>query len=351
MTIEKIKGLLNGGLVERPEALIGAKTIQLVFFRQALDFTVLRTEESREINHAVTPRSTSDGTSIRRVAFLGSKQKAAESRRLQSLLASANEASGRDATECYLKDHLCGRCPRCGLFGAVSTVAGSNEPNLKHRIEYGTAYSLRPYEEVCEALTFNAVDEKTQKTGSAFQSRPVVVPLTLFPSIVTLRSVTATEVALALKAILATTSYGAESRIGGDMRNLLAGVVVGWEEIVTPLEMALELSSGDATVAAVAEALTRYKERAALKSRVAVLTEGQLDELATAVQDVELDLPFLNSAYADVDHLRAQQKGERSATAGLGTGPRPRSGARGRRGGGAPPAPPAGSEGSGGSSS
>jgi predicted TIM-barrel fold metal-dependent hydrolase len=34
----------------------------------------------------------------------------------------------------------------------VSTVAGSNEPNLKHRIEYGTAYSLRPYEEVCEAL-------------------------------------------------------------------------------------------------------------------------------------------------------------------------------------------------------
>src|SRR5437773_600619 len=166
MSIEKIKEILKDGLVERPEPLIGAKTVQLVFFRQALDFTVLRTEESREINHAVTPRSMSDGTSIRRVAFLASKQKAAESRRLQSL-----------------------------------------------------------------------------------------VPLTLFPSIVTLRSVTATEVALSLKAILATTSYGAESRTSGDMRNLLAGVVVGWEEIVTPLELALELSNGDVTVAAVAGVL------------------------------------------------------------------------------------------------
>jgi CRISPR type I-D-associated protein Csc2 len=310
VSIEKIKESLRDGLVERPEALIGAKTIQLVLFRQALDFTVLRTEESREINHATTPRSASDGQSMRRVAFLGSKQKAAESRRLQALLSSANEAAGRSAIECYLKDNLCGRCPRCGLFGAVSTVAGSNEPNLKHRIEYGTAYSLRPYEDVCEALTFNAVDEKTQKTGQAFQSRPVVVPLTLFPSIVTLRSVTATEVALALKTILATTSYGAESRTGGDMRNLLAGLVVGWEEIVTPLELALELSSGaEATVAAVKGVLDQYKERAALKAKVRVLTEGELDDLGQAVQDVELDKSFLDSAYGDVDHLRAQQRG------------------------------------------
>jgi CRISPR type I-D-associated protein Csc2 len=289
----------------------------------------------------------SDGTTVRRVAFLGSKQKAAESRRLQALLSSAREAAKLPPVECYLKDNLCGKCPRCGLFGAVSTISGSNEPNLKHRIEYGTAYSLRPYEEVCEALTFNAVDEKTQKTGQAFQSRPVVVPMTLFPSIVTLRSVTATEVVLALKAILSTTSYGAESRTGGDMRNLLAGVVVGWEEIVTPLELALELSSGDATVATVEKKLGEYKERAALKSKVTVLTETQLEELTKGVQEIELDGPFLESAYADVDHLRAQQTGGSAATVtSRGRGAK-------KKAGGAPPqgAPPEDDKAGGGASS
>lgn len=329
MSIQQVKKLLNGGLVDRPQALIGAKTIQIVLFRQALDFTVLRTEESREINYAVTPRSATDGTSVRRVAFLGSKQKAAESRRLQSLLVTAREIEGLEPVKCYLKDDLCGRCPRCGLFGAVSTVAGANAPNLKHRIEYGTAYSIRPYEEVCEALTFNAVDDRTQRTGQAFQSRPVVVPLTLFPSIVTLRSATANEVVLAIKSILATTSYGAESRTGGDMRNLLAGVVVAWEEIITPLELTLALSTGEATAAAVKMVLDDYKKRAAFESKVHVLDEASLDALERAVQAVGLDQAFLEGAYGDVQYLREQQ--------GVGGGPVTRAGGRGgrRRGGGA----------------
>ena len=57
----------------------------------------------------------------------------------------------------------------------------------------------------------------------------------------TLRSVTERELVLAIKMILACKSYGAESRIGGDVRNTIFGIVAGWEEVITPLEFTLEL--------------------------------------------------------------------------------------------------------------
>jgi hypothetical protein len=65
-------------LLSAPRPLIGAETIQLILMREILDFTVLRTEESRELNSANTPLSeTERDTVVKRVAFMGSKQKAA----------------------------------------------------------------------------------------------------------------------------------------------------------------------------------------------------------------------------------------------------------------------------------
>ncbi len=73
--------LLKPFTVEKPEPIIGAKTIQLILMREVLDFTVLRTEETRELNTVATPLSVNESKKdALRVAFLATKQKAAELR-------------------------------------------------------------------------------------------------------------------------------------------------------------------------------------------------------------------------------------------------------------------------------
>ena len=309
-----VGNLLKGGVVDKPTVLIGAETVQVLLLREAHDFSIFRTEDTRELNEVLTPRSFADRAPVRRVAFLGGKQKAAESRELQSLLRSANNAAARAITDCWLKDKLCGECPRCGLYGAVDVTKGTVKgANLKHRIEYSTAFSLLPIEEIGDALTFNAVDEKTQKTGQALQTRHVVDPTSVFPSIVTLRSVTSREFALALKTLLMTTSYGAEGRTSGDMRNQVVGIVVGWEEAITALEFTLALADAvvggrqvdRCEVAAITETQKAY---CGYPAKVTVVAPDQVEQVVTAVQGIELDKNFLDAAYRDVQDLLSSQK-------------------------------------------
>jgi len=155
---------LSKYIVEKPRPLIGAQTIQLLILREILDYTVLRTEETRELNWVHTPLSESERTVVKRVAFLGTKQKAAESRQIEYMLRTATQQNDINAKDCYLKDNLCLECPRCGLFGATSLGEAAN---IKHRIEYSTAFSLLPLEQIADEITFNAVSEKDQKTGQA----------------------------------------------------------------------------------------------------------------------------------------------------------------------------------------
>lgn len=308
---------LNTYLVPTPKPLIGAETIQLLLLREVLDYTVLRTEETRELNSVATPLSESDRVQpTKRVAFLGSKQKAAESRQMEYLLRSASAATGKDVPSgkigegCYLKDNLCLSCPRCGLFGASAL---GQEANIKHRIEYSTAFSLLPFDQISEEITFNAVNEIDQKTGQALGSRNVVKPASLFPSIVTLKSVTREELILVLKTLLACKSYGAESRIGGDCRNTFFGIVAGWEEIITPLELTLELYDKKENLDA--QALKNmldqtYKDLAGNPDHVTVLTPQEVDDLVKECADAKLDRSFLDKAYNDVTEYRKAQ-GER----------------------------------------
>src|SRR5258708_27239384 len=171
--------ILEPYLVEKPRPLLGAQTIQLLLLREILDYTVLRTEDSREINGVFTPLSMTDRQQVKRVAFLGSKQKAAESRQIEALLRSACAAAKIEVKECWLKDKLCLECPRCGLFGATAL---SDAANIRHRVEYSTAFSLLTFDVLTEQITFNAVDERTQMTGQALGTRHVVRPASLFPS-------------------------------------------------------------------------------------------------------------------------------------------------------------------------
>lgn len=305
---------LNGYLVEKPKPLIGAETVQLLLLREILDYTVLRTEETRELNSANTPLSETDRATVtKRVAFLGSKQKAAESRQMEYLLRSAATQAGKDIPSgrsgdgCYLKDDLCLACPRCGLYGASALGEAAN---IKHRIEYSTAFSLLPFDQISEEITFNAVNELDQKTGQALGSRNAVKPASLFPSIVTLKAVTREELILTVKTLLACKSYGAESRTGGDCRNTFFGVVASWEEIITPLELTLELyDQKDGLDPAALKALLngKYKALAGTPDRITVLTPSEVDALVKECAEIHLDRNFLDKAYNDVAEYRRAQ--------------------------------------------
>jgi CRISPR type I-D-associated protein Csc2 len=312
MTIiaEKLKDYL----VDRPRPLIGAETVQLILLREVLDYTVLRTEDTRELNSVNTPLSETDrATTAKRVAFLGSKQKAAESREMEYLLRSATAAAGKDIPSgkngegCYLKDNLCLRCPRCGLYGATAL---GQEANIKHRIEYSTAFSLLPFDQISEEITFNAVSELDQTTGQALGSRNVVKPASIFPSIVSLKGVTREELVLTVKTLLACKSYGAESRIGGDCRNTFFGVIAGWEEMITPLELTLELydQKDGLDPAALKKLLEqKYKGLAGNPDRLLLLGPTDVDALVQECANTPLDRAFLDKAYNDVAEYRRAQ--------------------------------------------
>lgn len=317
-------------LVEKPRPIIGAETIQLIVMREILDYTVLRTEDTRELNAVHTPLSIEKlAEPVRRVAFLGPKQKAAESRDLERMLRTALRSAGlafvrrngvstlvrepqegQEVVTCYLKDNLCMACPRCGLHGATSTTSGQAErANIKHRIEYSTAFSLLPFDDIATSITFNAINDRNQITGQALGQRFAVQPATLFPSVITLKSVTQRELILTVKTLLACKSYGAEGRVGGDVRNTIWGVAAGWEEVITSLELTLELASklDELKPEIVTEITKKYKGMAGNASKVVVLETGEVDNLIEACARVELDGDFLERAYGDVAQYRAEQ--------------------------------------------
>lgn len=333
-------GALKPFTIEKPEPIIGAKTIQLILMREVLDYTVLRTEETRELNTAATPLSINGDGDALRVAFFGSKQKAAESRQLEQMLRTATKEekvdvpSGAKHEGCYLKDNLCLRCPRCALFGGTNVEAAKEEKfaQIKHRLEYGTAYSLLPFEDVESATTFNAITDLNQVVGQALGTRYAVAPATVFPSIVTLRSVTLTEVILVIKMLRACRSYGAESRIGGDMRNSIFGIAGGWEEVITPLELTLELydkrpKTNDNAEGAengsdaekeraeingdtVKKIVKKYETFAGNPDKVTIFEPAQVDKIVEEAAKTPLTKDFLSKAYEDAHQYREEQKGK-----------------------------------------
>jgi len=293
---------LEGLFEKEAPVLASAKTIQLLVMRQTHDYTIFRTEETRELNIATLPRSATDPEAVLKVVFLASKQKAPENRMYARLFKTYAEALGveldPEVKACRLKDHLCRKCPRCVLFGAVVTEGGRGQDrwNIKHRVEYSSAYSIEPYEEISELITFNAVDPATQSTGQALGATENVRPLAHFPTVITLRSVTEEELIWFMKTLMATKSYGAETRVKGDVVNSIVGVAAGYEEIITSLEYNLEMAARDWAgdpVAATAEILGKYRGYAAFPDEVRVLTPKQLRELVEGVRSLKPDKEFI----------------------------------------------------------
>jgi CRISPR type I-D-associated protein Csc2 len=299
--------ILDDYFVTTPEPLRETLTIQLILARNILDYTILRTEDTRELNTVAIPLSKKNLEATLRVVFLGGKQKAAETRKLGDILRTANRVVGRnDIPNCYLKDKLCMHCPRCALFGAMTVKGGSQEMNFKHRIEYSSAFSLLPYEDLIESITFNAIDDVTSKVGQALGETPSVCPANIFPSTITLNTVTWKEFLLTIKTILATKSYGAEGRTKGDAYNAILGIAAGWEEIISPLELTLDLydkyeNAENIDTQCIYSILESYKKKCAFVNKVKVLSPREVANICTSIQEYDLSQEFLISTYDDVE--------------------------------------------------
>jgi CRISPR-associated protein Csc2 len=307
---------LRDYFVDSPDPLIGAKTIQILFAREVHDFFLLRTEDTGELNTAITPESSSSEKAILRVAFLGSKQKAPETRMARSLLDTAYEEAEIQTQPCYHKDGLCLSCPRCILFGGVRTRGEQGVRQIKHRIIYNSAFSLLPYDLIEVPITFNAINQMTQSTDHALGTKYTVTPSTIFPSIVELREVTWKEFVFYLKTLMATSQYGAEGRIHGKMRNKVLGFVGGWEGIITPLEYTMELyekyrqignlDSPDIT----AEILKKFRNLAAFKNKVRIVENHETEKIMESVSGFDFTRKFLEEMNGDVKAFREKQSGE-----------------------------------------
>jgi len=140
------------------------------------------------------------------------------------------------------------------------------------------------------------VDTATQSTGQALGVTENIRPIAHFPSVVTLKSVTPEEFIFYLKTLMATKSYGAETRIKGDVVNTIVGVAGGFEEIITSLEYSLELASRDWSsdpVAATEQILKKYSGFASMPDQVKVLSKKELEELVKSVRKFKIDREFI----------------------------------------------------------
>ncbi len=288
------------------------KTVQILMIRQTHDYTVLRTEETRELNIAVTPTSISNSAQKARVVFLASKQKAPETREFSSLIkeyyryhklkSEAEEA----VLGCEIKDKLCRACPRCTLFGAVVTdqqgQVWKKRWNIKHRIEYSSAFSLEAYDLISENVTFNAVTESTQLTEQALGTTENVSPLANFPCIITLNSPTWEELVLVIKNLLRCKSYGAEGRTKGDTVNYITGLIFANEEVLTSLEYVLELSEpaeGKDILNRTYVIAQKYGKLTAFHEALKILSPEELENFVDHVQSMPVTKEFIDKAFKD----------------------------------------------------
>jgi len=298
--------------VEKIKPILGVETVQILLIREVLDYTVLRTEETRELNTIVTPRSLEEESEeIERVVFLGSKQKAVETRYFRSLLNTAAQKHKIELDDCYMKDNLCLSCPRCTLFGAVKTAG--KDPNIKHRINYSTAFSLLPFSEINSEFTFNAISDVTTKTGQALGTTYSVKPTSIFLSAISLRSSSWEEFVLVLKMLLATKDYGAETRVRGSIRNIPIAIIGGWEEVITPLELTIKLfdSSKETKVITsemVDKTIVEYSKKAGFRDNITSITGDELETLLEKISSLEISKEFLESMFKASEDFKEEQK-------------------------------------------
>jgi CRISPR-associated protein Csc2 len=139
---------------------------------------------------------------------------------------------------CDYNFHFCYQCPDCVTYGFAIGDSGSE----KSKVITDTAYSLTDYASSHETFTLNAPYESgTMSREGVVTSRineaDHVKPQVLFPTVITLRDVTAPLFRYGLNNILRTRHYGAQTTRTGGVANHVLAIVLSDGEIVSNLKL------------------------------------------------------------------------------------------------------------------
>lgn len=108
-----------------------------------------------------------DGDRVLKYVWAGTKRRGVDRRVIHEL----RNVHRPEFTACYI-GNLCGQCPLCWLYGFTGTTGAKGSPvkdiNAKSRILYATSVSVEGLGDFpTNRHARNAVDERTQKTGTA----------------------------------------------------------------------------------------------------------------------------------------------------------------------------------------
>jgi len=132
----------------------------------------VRFGDGTDIDTTITEKDTvalPDGDSVLKYVWAGTKRRGVDRRLIHEL----RNAHRPEFTACYI-GQLCAQCPICWLYGFTGTTAPKGSPakeqdiNAKSRILYATSVSVETLGQFpANRHARNAVDERTQKTGTA----------------------------------------------------------------------------------------------------------------------------------------------------------------------------------------
>lgn len=130
----------------------------------------VRFGDGTDIDTTITEKDTvvmPNGDSIIKYVWAGTKRRGVDRRIIHEL----RNAHQEKFIGCYI-GNLCGQCPICWLYGFTGTTGSKDSPvkdiNAKSRILYATSLSVEGLGQFpANRHARNAVDERTQKTGTA----------------------------------------------------------------------------------------------------------------------------------------------------------------------------------------
>jgi CRISPR-associated protein Csc2 len=165
--------------------------------------------------------------------------------RFLSVEPSTDRKITKDAQSLPICDYnvaFCMTCPDCITYGFAIGDAGSE----KSKVIADTTYSLTPYDDSHETRTLNAPFEdgtmsRQGEVTSRINEQDHVKPGVIFPSVITVRDVTAKLFRYVLNNVIRTRHYGAQTTRTGTMINYIVGVVQTDREIFSNLKFTQRL--------------------------------------------------------------------------------------------------------------
>lgn len=216
---------------------------QIVVVRKLQGRGIFVTENRNEPNTAMTPRP--DG--IKELPVILGRKLAAKERR--TLLESRNKMK-RDfgGEECHISPSAigdksikgpCMHCPICFTYGGLVS-GGSFNYGRAAIVLYDDAFNLG--DSRFETLTFNSVDDRTQRTGQALGTESFVYGGT-FVGVITVKHDDLSILNLVLDAVLSTGSYGARDKYYGRMMNAIPLIIKTSRPLLTSYDIVSKIKT------------------------------------------------------------------------------------------------------------